>query len=163
MKIFPNHSNQIKTMQMKKIFLAAAIIFIAQIELKAQTTPDSLLIKKTVSNYIEGWYSADTAKMNKGIHPELAKRGIVHTRDGKQTIMLKASYKEMMGWTSQKPNQFKDNTVNPNQIKISIIEIGVNVAVARCESPEYIDYLHLARLKNEWKIINAIWEPNSKK
>lgn len=148
---------------MRKLFFTSAILFIALIELKAQTTTDSLLIKETVSNYIEGWYSADTARMNKGIHPELAKRGVVPSRDGKKTGMLKASYKEMMEWTSQKPNQFKDNTVNPNQIKISIIEIGVNVAVARCESPEYIDYLHLARLKNEWKIINAIWEPNFKK
>jgi hypothetical protein len=148
---------------MKNIFFGIAIFFIAQIELKAQTIPDSLLVKETVFNYIEGWYSADTARMNKGIHPDLAKRGIVPSRDGKQTMMLKASYKEMMGWTSQKPNQFKDNSVKPNQIKISIIEIGVNVAVVKCVSPEYIDYLHLARLKNEWKIINAIWEPNSKK
>ena len=148
---------------MRNLFFAITILFIAQIESKAQITPDSLLIKETVSNYIEGWYGADTARMNKGIHPELAKRGIVPSRDGKQTIMLKASYKEMMGWTSQKPNQFKDNSVKPNQIKISIIEIGVNVAVVKCVSPEYVDYLHLGRLKNEWIILNAIWEPNYKK
>lgn len=148
---------------MKNFLFAFAILFIAQIELKAQTIPDSLKIRETVSNYIEGWYSADTARMNKGIHPELAKRGIVPSRDGKQTVMLKASFNEMMGWTSKKPNQIKDKSIKTSDIKISIVEIGVNVAVAKCVSPEYIDYLHLARLKNEWKILNAIWEPNYKK
>lgn len=148
---------------MKNFLFAFAILFIAQIELKAQTIPDSLKIRETVSNYIEGWYSADTARMNKGIHPELAKRGIVPSRDGKQTVMLKASFNEMMGWTSKKPNQIKDKSIKTSDIKISIVEIGVNVAVAKCVSPEYIDYLHLARLKNEWIIMNAIWEPNYKK
>jgi len=148
---------------MKNFLLAFAILFIAQFESKAQTIPDSILIKETVSNYIEGWYSADTLRMSKSIHPELAKRGIVPSMDGKKTGMLKASYKDMMGWTSQKPNQVKDNTIKTSEIKISIVEIGVNVAVAKCVSPEFIDYLHLARLKNEWKIINAIWEPNFKK
>lgn len=148
---------------MKKLLLAIAIFFIAQIELKSQTIPDSLLIKETVSNYIEGWYSGDTLRMSKSIHYDLAKRGIVPSRDGKKTGMLKASYQEMITWTSKNPNQIKDNSIKTNDIKISIIEIGVNVAVARCESKDFIDYLHLARLKNEWKIINAIWEPNFKK
>lgn len=148
---------------MKELFFVFGVVLFVQMESIAQAIPDSLQIKETVSNYIEGWYSADTARMDKAIHPELAKRGIVPSRDGKKTGMLKASYKEMMEWTSQKPNQFKDNSVKPNQIEISIIEIGVNVAVAKCVSPEYVDYLHLARLKNEWKIINAIWEPNYKK
>lgn len=148
---------------MKNFLFAFAILFISQIELKAQTIPDSLKIRETVSNYIEGWYSADTARMNKGIHPELAKRGVVPSRDGKQTVMLKASFNEMMGWTSKKPNQIKDKSIKTSDIKISIVEIGVNVAVVKCVSPEYVDYLHLARLKNEWIILNAIWEPNYKK
>jgi len=31
------------------------------------------------------------------------------------------------------------------------------------KSYEVIDYFYLARLKNEWIILNAIWEPNFKK
>ncbi len=147
---------------MKKLLFVALSVLLLQSVAKSQTKQDSLSIKETVANYIEGWYSADVSRMEKSLHKDLAKRGIVPSRDGKNTEMLKASYTEMVSWTGQKPNQLKGNDALKNQLKISITEIGINIASAKSISPEFIDYLHLAKIGNEWKILNAIWEPNYK-
>lgn len=145
---------------MKKLTFILIAFSLMQFSLKSQTKQDSLLIHETVSDYIEGWYSGDTVRMVKSLHPELAKRGILPSRDGKSTQIAKASYSDMINWTSRNPNLIKENKVLKSDINITIIEIGVNMANAKCVSKQYIDYLHLARINNEWKILNAIWEPN---
>ncbi len=60
------------------------------------------------------------------------------------------------------PNLLKENKVSKNDIKTVIVEIGKNIASAKCVSPKFIDYLHLARINNEWKLLNVIWEFNYK-
>jgi len=45
---------------------------------KAQTPADSAAIKQTALDYIEGWYEGNADRMEKALHPELAKR-IVRT------------------------------------------------------------------------------------
>lgn len=147
---------------MKKLLFITLCICMIQSVAKSQTKEDSLSIKETIANYIEGWHSADAARMEKALHKDLAKRGIVPSRDGKNYDMLKASFTDMISWTTQKTNQLKDNAALKNQLKISITELGVNIASAKSISPEFIDYLHLAKIGGEWKILNAIWEPNYK-
>jgi hypothetical protein len=45
---------------------------------RAQTPADSAAIRATALDYVEGWYTADAARMERALHPELAKR-IVNT------------------------------------------------------------------------------------
>jgi len=33
------------------------------------------------------------------------------------------------------------------------------VATAKTVSTQYIDYLHLARIDGQWKIVNVLWRP----
>ena len=136
------------------------VFFLLKISVQSQTLQDTISISETTMNYIEGWYSGDSVRMAKSLHPELAKRGIVPSKDGKNTVILKASYSEMIQWTGKRPDALKDN--KDLLRKLTILEIGKNIATVKCESKDFIDYLHLARLNNEWKILNAIWEFNDK-
>src|SRR5689334_14442836 len=40
----------------------------------AQAAADSTAIRETAMDYIEGWYAGDAARMERALHPELAKR-----------------------------------------------------------------------------------------
>ncbi|MGH7551869.1 MAG: nuclear transport factor 2 family protein [Longimicrobiales bacterium] len=44
----------------------------------ARTAGDSAAIRATALDYVEGWYTGDAARMERALHPELAKR-IVNT------------------------------------------------------------------------------------
>src|SRR5437762_12721352 len=61
---------------MKKIILLIIPVFLLNgIGLAQATSPDeSAAIKKTGLDYIEGWYAGDAARMERALHPELAKR-----------------------------------------------------------------------------------------
>ncbi|HEV7836602.1 MAG TPA: nuclear transport factor 2 family protein, partial [Gemmatimonadaceae bacterium] len=44
----------------------------------SQSPADSVAIRQTALDYIQGWYAGDAARMERALHPELAKR-IVQT------------------------------------------------------------------------------------
>jgi hypothetical protein len=145
-----------------KIFTLLTFLFvtvsIAAFAQGADRTADEDLIKQTVLNYAEGWYSGNSERMGKALSTDLAKRGIVPNEDGKGTQIFNASYKQMLEWTKMQPNALKDNPGVVEDVKI--LDLGMNIATVKCVMKDYIDILELARINNEWKILNAIWEPN---
>ena len=66
----------------KPFFVLIAILAFCACEAKAQTTnvsaADQAAIKQTALDYIEGWYEGNAERMERALHPELAKR-IVRT------------------------------------------------------------------------------------
>ncbi|MCP4553368.1 MAG: nuclear transport factor 2 family protein [Bacteroidetes bacterium] len=61
---------------MKKLILISLIsgLFLS-IQTKAQTSADdTLAIKETILNYLEGFYTGDEARMEKALYHDLAKR-----------------------------------------------------------------------------------------
>lgn len=136
------------------LFIIAALL----VSISAQTRQDSTAVKQTVLNYAEGWYSGNSERMEKAISTELVKRGIVPAQDGKGIQILPANYKQMLEWTKMQPDLLKNN---PGVVgEVEILFIGKNMASAKCIMRDYLDILQLVKIKEEWKILNAIWEPN---
>ncbi len=145
---------------MNKLIMLCVAFSLVQISIQSQTRQDTISIRETTMNYIEGWYSGDSVRMSMSLHPDLAKRGVMQSREGKSTVITTATYSQMIQWTGKRPNMLKEN--KDLLRKLTILEIGKNIATVKCESIDFIDYLHLARINNEWKILNAIWEFNDK-
>jgi hypothetical protein len=144
---------------MKKLLFILCVMGLFLSGLSAQTkSDDTEAILKTVLNYIEGWETGDSSRMALSLHQGLTKHGIVPAKSGYGTDILNASYQEMVNWTVYQKGNLKDHRKPESDIKIN--ELGRNIASVTCISKQYIDYLHLARTENGWKILNAIWEPN---
>ncbi len=109
-------------------------------------------IKKAALDYIEGWYSGSPERMERALHPELAKRA-VHNIEGEDQLRP-ITFERMMELVKTK-NEDKEALAN---IKCEILDVYGNMACAKTISPDFIDYLHLARWQGQWKIINALWE-----
>ena len=54
------------------------LLFVSVVHAQAQTQPqpsaDADAIKQTALDYIEGWYEGNAERMERALHPELAKR-----------------------------------------------------------------------------------------
>ncbi|MFH1195012.1 MAG: nuclear transport factor 2 family protein [bacterium] len=148
-----------KQMLLFIFFLISSLTTVAQD--KVISLDDETAIRQTVLNYAEGWYSGNSERMGKALSPDLAKRGIFPTEDGKGTQIYNASYKQMLEWTKMQPNKLKDNPGVVEEVKI--LDLGQNIATVKCVMKDFIDILQLAKINNEWKILNAIWEPNTSK
>ncbi len=57
-------------------YLILSIVFVLGLTAFAfgQTDADKEAIKATALDYMEGWYEGDAARMERALHPELAKR-----------------------------------------------------------------------------------------
>jgi hypothetical protein len=127
---------------------------------KAQSSKDSTEIKQCALNYIEGWYEGNGARMEKALHPELAKRNVTSTGNG-ESFLTQMGALTLINYTkegysakvSSGKRQFKE---------VIILDIFQNAASVRINATEWVDYLHLVKWNGEWKIINVYWENRPK-
>jgi hypothetical protein len=121
----------------------------------AQTAADSTAIVATALDYIDGFYTSDAARMERALHPELAKR-IVRDPAGPESQLQNMTAEQLIDVTGRGgaagiPEEARKDDV-------TILDIYHNVASVRIDAGVWIDYLHVARWNGEWKIINVLWE-----
>ena len=140
----------------KKLFLAFAVIMTALVvNAQAQTPDETTAIKQTALDYVEGWYEANPERMERALHPELAKR-IVRTGpegrsrlDQMSAMALVQGVKRGGGKDTPKENQQKD---------VIILDVFGNTASVKCVMSGWVDYMHMAKYNGRWVIVNVLWE-----
>jgi hypothetical protein len=119
-----------------------------------QAAADSLAIRATALDYIEGWYAGDAERMERSLHPELVKR-IVDTRGGTSTLG-EMTAAELVAATSRGGG--RQTPAGRQRTDVRILDIFGNTASVRVDADAWIDYMHLALWNGEWKIVNVLWE-----
>jgi len=141
-----------------QLIIAAALALVfagvpAQTPAPAQS--DEAAIKATALDYIEGWYEGDAARMERALHPELAKRMVSldtrgHSRLNQMSAMtLVQSTRAGGGNKTPKERQMKD---------LTILDRFNNAAVVKIVASDWVDYLEEVKFDGQWKIINVLWE-----
>lgn len=151
----------------KSILLIAAIFIVCACQINAQTNvsdTDRAAIKQTALDYIEGWYEGDAERMERALHPDLAKRIVRVNPDNKNfsrldqmsALALVQGVKRGGGKQTPKDKQQKD---------ITILDAYENAASVKIVASDWIDYLHIGKFNGRWVIINVLWElkPQDKK
>jgi hypothetical protein len=123
--------------------------------LPAQSGTDSSAIRATALDYIEGWYAGDAARMERALHPDLAKRIVRMGQDGSSSLSNMTA-KQLVEAT--KGGYGKQTPDNEQQKDITILDIFGNVAVVKIVARDWIDYLHIGKFDGQWVMINVLWE-----
>ena len=144
----------------KQIFVLIAILTFCASASEAQTTivsaPDQAAIRQTALDYIEGWYEGDAERMERALHPDLAKR-IVRTdpKSGRSRLDQMSA----MGLVQGVRAGYGKNTPKERQQKdVTILDVYENAASVKVVAADWIDYLHVARFSGRWVIVNVLWE-----
>jgi len=113
-------------------------------------------IRQVALDYIEGWYEADVERMQRALHADLVKRHpdtLSSGRDHLATISANTMFEYTRGGGGSKtPKQQQRN-------EVVILDLFKDIATAKIISADFVDYLHLANLNGEWKIVNVLWMP----
>ncbi len=138
----------------KSLFMLVAALLTAAGSANAQTRADSTAIRTAALDYIEGWYTADGARMERALHPELAKR-LAYTDNGRSRLIQMTAMTLVQstraGGGSEIPAAERKN-------EVKILDIYEGVASVRVNAAGWIDYMHMVRWNGQWKIINVVWE-----
>ena len=113
-------------------------------------------IKKVVMDYIESWYSGDTDRMKQALHPDLAKRIVKKDKKTGKEFLEKMGAEKLIGFVKK---GFGKKTPKEMQFKnIEILDVLNGIATVKAEMSYWYDYMHIAKFKDEWKIVNVLWE-----
>ena len=151
---------------MKKIILIFAIVLTFCVAgVQAQTTvsdADKAAITTTALDYIEGWYTGDAERMERALHPDLAKR-IVRTNDKGQSALGQMSALSLV--QGVRAGYGKNTPKEKQQKDVTILDVFGNAASVKVVASDWIDYLHIGKFNGRWVIINVLWEmkPTEKK
>ena len=135
-----------------------SLLFVAVVSpraLSAQSAADSAAIRATALDYIDGWYTGDAARMERALHPELAKRIVMtdaqgRSRLGQQSAMTLVQNTQRGGG--------KDTPADKRKDEVRILDIYQNAASVRVQASTWVDYLHVAKSNGRWVIVNVLWE-----
>jgi len=138
------------------------IMFVSILQVNAQTTkpnasttPDAELIKQAALDYIEGWYEGNAERMERALHPELAKRIVRVDERGRYNLGQMSAMSLVMGVRS---GGGKDTPKEKQQKDVTVLDIFGNTASAKSIASDWVDYLHLAKWRGRWVIVNVLWE-----
>src|ERR687885_2627767 len=142
---------------MKKLYLIAVVVLLCFVpEARAQSAADAAAIKQTALDYIEGWYEGNSERMQRALHPELAKR-IVRT-DPKSGRSMISTMGALTLINSTKMGGGSNTPTNRRRTDYRLLDIYENAAVARVDAGDWVDYLQLGKWYGKWVIVNVLWE-----
>jgi hypothetical protein len=117
---------------------------------------DRAAIEKAALDYIEGWYEGNAERMERSLHPDLAKR-IVMTDP--KTGRSRLDQMSAMGLVQGMRRAFGKQTPAAKQQKdVTILDVYGNAACVKIVAADWIDYLHVAKFNGKWVIVNVLWE-----
>lgn len=106
-------------------------------------------------DYIEGWYTGDAVRMERALHPELAKR--IVTTDEKTGTSHLGQMSAMTLINNTRAGGGSKTPAERRREDFRILDIDRDNAVAKIVASDWIDYLELARWNGQWKIVNVLW------
>jgi hypothetical protein len=136
------------------LLLFASVVHVQAQDKAPATTPDAELIKQTALDYIEGWYDGDAARMERALHPELAKRIVRTDQRGRNSLGQMSAMTLVNATRTNDQKTPKDK----QQKDVTVLDIFGNAASAKIIATDWIDYLHLAKWNGRWVIVNVLWE-----
>jgi hypothetical protein len=114
------------------------------------------LITEAITNYAQGWYQGDVARMQKALHPALAKRAWLTTQNGSESLSEFPAEKLLERAGKINPTTYQDAD---KRMEIFILASSGKMASAVLEMDQWTDYMHLVCIEGAWSIINVLWEP----
>jgi hypothetical protein len=118
------------------------------------SNPDYQAVKQAILDYVEGVYETDPTRIERSVHPDLAKRGFFVTE--KEITETTMSFTQFIkhSRTYNKDGHFPQDSPK----EIIIYEVLDHTASAKLIAAWGIDYMHLAKYDDTWKIIHVLWQ-----
>jgi hypothetical protein len=112
---------------------------------------DETQIRAAALDYIAGVLEADPTRMERCLHPELAKRAYLPGVDGKPQFSHMSALNLILD-----AHTFK--VVPGRHAEVVILDRYEGAASVKTTFDRWIDYMHVVKVGDAWKIINVLWE-----
>tara|TARA_R110002074_G_scaffold40494_5_gene108372 strand:- start:153 stop:650 length:498 start_codon:yes stop_codon:yes gene_type:complete len=119
---------------------------------------DEKLVTAAISDYVEGLYLVDSSRIEKSVDSTLRKIGYWYNPDEKAyRDNLPMTYTQLVNLAASW-NKFGNRTSETSPKEIEIYDVNTKTASAKLTAEWGVDYFHLSKVNDQWKIVNVIWQ-----
>ena len=140
-------------MTLKKLGLILAITMFSN-GLAAQSTSEDEAVEKAVLNYIENFFENNFDAMNASLHSRLAKRGL-NPNGSMSDDLPPQKLKEILNKKKAFPRANQNNKVENVQVFGKMASATLTTGYPKMR---WVEYCHLVKENDTWKIINVFWD-----
>lgn len=138
---------------MNRLALGLSVLLFFGLSLNAQNQQtsgdDASVVRSTVTNYIEAYYTGDAARMEQTLHPHYLKHkihGNIPVREQTRAELVQ----------STRSGQGTHLTQAERTEQVTVLDVAGNIASAKLVTPGWTDYMTLTRIDGEWKILSVV-------
>jgi hypothetical protein len=139
----------------RTLITVICIMFLAVVSNAHGQSANDAAIKQTALDYIEGWYEGNAERMERALHPELAKRIVRSNPQGNSRLDQMSAMSLVLG---TRRGGGKSTPAEKQQKDVTILDVFENAASVKVVASEWVDYLHMAKFNGKWVIVNVLWE-----
>ena len=140
---------------MRRLF-ALFIVLAMSVAALAWGNTDSANEKTAVAavaqNYMDAYYTADSARMQKALHPDFHKRTLRtlngHTEISEDTVQSMVEGVRL--------GSGKEIPIAERVKKIEVLDVYRDAASVKVVTGRWIDYMHLSKLNGEWRVLDVV-------
>lgn len=124
-----------------------------------QTKQDSLQIRQAALDYIESQHKPNPLQMERALHPRMVKRTFWKDKaTGKDYV--RETTTESMILLAESYNKNGDKFPSSPKKEVIFLDVSERTASVKLVADEWIDYMHVIKLNETWKIVNVLWQFN---
>jgi DNA primase large subunit len=141
---------------MKKLILIIAALVLLPSTAFAQADAEREAVRQAVLDYVEGIYTVDASRIERSVHPELAKRGFFVKKGETAYSSEVMTFQQLV----EVAKSFNKSGRLPKDApkEVVIFDISDQTASAKLTAVWGIDYIHLAKYDGKWKFVNVLWQ-----
>lgn len=144
---------------MTKLLLITLAV-ITSLTVQAQTSQDTVDIRRVALAYIEAQHTPNPKLMDGALHPRLVKRSVFRNK-ATQKDYISEYFTENMVILAETYNKKGDKFPKNPKKEVKLLDISARTASVKLIADEWIDYMHIVKTNGEWKIINVLWQYNN--
>jgi hypothetical protein len=118
----------------------------------ATTSDEKTAVAVVAQNYMDAYYTADSARMQKTLHPDFHKRTLKtvngHTEISEDTVQSMVEGVRLGSGQEIPPAERVQ--------KIEVLDVYRDAASVKVVTGRWIDYMHLTKLNGEWRVLDVV-------
>ena len=135
------------------------VMLVGATPLPGQGAADSAAIRATALDYIDGWWEGNAERMERAVHPDLAKRIVNADARGRSVLGHQSAMTLVQG---TRRGGGRETPAAERRSDVRILDIFGNTASVRVDAGAWVDYMHIAKWNGRWVIVNVLWENASR-
>jgi Putative lumazine-binding len=116
---------------------------------------DVLAVQATIRDYIEGYYTGDSARVERSLHPQYLKH-MIRGRDESLEMIQKTGLQMIEEVRSAGSKKLS----SAQKEEITVLDVNGDIASAKLVTSGWVDYLMLSKWDGQWKIVSVLLRKN---